>query len=430
MKCVNCGHENPDRALICYWCGVEPTTGELPYRALGSPAGSFWEGLAVPEVTLPPAIELPAPMPVPEFGFGTAGAELLDLTVPEVPPIEIAPPPDIPDQTQFVAARRRPRLWPVVRISAAGPPVLHPLLPFLGRLLVFVGGLALLLVLGLVLVAAIGAASFGAAFCLVGMLGLAAVLWVGLLAVRAGKRIVEETGEIYERLEVWGRVLREVVPGVVEELPVNLPAKTGVLDQPVAYSELRALASQGGEASKELAQDMLTGAIASLVARDDVILARRTYPVEVRGRLTQSTTNEVTHPVLTRRRLYVGPGVLEEQINETLRTDRSMTVEELVKALAGPDGRERAQQVISAVNEALSERPPDLDALASPEEALAEFQRYREAVRRADPELYQLLEEEVRRGLAAVMRRPVPSSLSDLVRYASVVVDNSSPPRS
>jgi hypothetical protein len=81
--------------------------------------------------------------------------------------------------------------------------------------------------------------------------------------------------------------------------------------------------------------------------------------------------------------------------------------------------------VVAAVNQALAERPPDLEALASPEEALAEFERFRGALQQADPELYRLLEDEIRRGLAAVMRRPVPSSLIDLARYASALQSES-----
>ena len=130
---------------------------------------------------------------------------------------------------------------------------------------------------------------------------------------------------------------------------------------------------------------------------------------------------------MTRRRAYVGPGELEEQIARELRTDQPKSVEELMRALLGPEGRQRAKEVVTAVNQALAERPPDLDALASPEEALAEFERYREAVRRADPELYALLEDEIRRGLAAVMRRQIPSSLMDLARYASTAGDLSRP---
>ena len=426
MKCVNCGHENPEKALTCYWCGTDPATGETPYPALGAPAISFWDALVVPEIPLPPAIKVPSPVPERE---DTIGELLLDLTMPELPPIEIAPPPDIPEQELFSASRRRARHKPVVRVLSMAPPVMHSLLSTVGRLLVFIGGLVLLFVLGLALIAAIGTASFGGAFCLFGLLSLGAVLWVAILAARAGKRIVEETGEIYERLEVLGQVLREVAPGLVREYPVNLPSKAGLLDQPVAYSELRTLAGAEGEQPDGLAEDLLTGAITSLVARDDVVLARRHYPVEVRGTLTQSSVTEVNRPVLMRRRVYVGPGELEEQIAGALRTDQSMTVEELIRSLAGGEGRQRARQVVDAVSEVLSERPPDLDVLASPEEALAEFERYREMVRRTDPELYQLLEDEVRRGLAPLMRRPIPSSLMDLARYASDVVNQTRPPQ-
>jgi hypothetical protein len=293
-------------------------------------------------------------------------------------------------------------------------------------LLIFIVGLGVLFVLGSALVAAVGAASFGGAFCLVGLLGLAAVLWVGMLMARAGKRVVTATGAVYERLEVLGRSLREVAPGVVKELPVNLPAKMGVLDLPVTYSQLRMLDSQEGQSPSEQAVDLLTGAIASLVGRDDVILARRTYPVQTRGALTRPASREVSVPVLTRRRIYVGPGGLEQQIARILHTDRPMSVEELMQALVGTPGRQRAQQVITWVERALTESPPDLDALASPDAALAELERYRKALRQADPELYRLLEEEIRRGLGRTVRRAVPSSLLDLARSASTAGERSS----
>jgi hypothetical protein len=273
--------------------------------------------------------------------------------------------------------------------------------------------------------AAVGAASFGSAFCLLGLLALAAVLWVGLLLARTGKRLVERAGVVYERLDVLGRVLREVAPGVVKELPINLPKQMGVLDLPVAYSELRSLASQEGEPTLELAVDLLTGAIAGLVGRDDVLLARRSYPVEVRGMLARSDSTQVNHPVVTRRRVYVGPGELEERIARILRTDQPMTIEELVRALVGPAGRRGAQEVVTWVSQSLSENPPDLEALASPDDALAEIERFRDAVRRADPELYELLESEIRRGLGAVVPRSVPSSLLDLARSGSTIGDRS-----
>jgi hypothetical protein len=420
MICVNCGHENPKRALICYWCGLDPETGDTPYKALNVPSVSYEEFAAVPEVALPPPIEVPSPLPVPSVEVGMTAPESLGLVMPELPTIEIAPPPDIPDQTQFTTIRRRrAHHRPVVRASRIGRVATRPVLPGWGRLLVFIVGLGLLFVLGSALVAAVGTASFGSAFCLAGFLGLAAVLWVGVLLARAGKRVVTATGAVYERLEVLGRSLREVAPGVVKELPVNLPTKMGVLDLPVAYSQLRALDSPEGQPPSEQAVDLLTGAITSLVGRDDVILARRTYPVQARGALTRQASREVSAPVLTRRRVYVGPDGLEEQIARILRTDRPMTVEELMQGLVGAPGRQRAQQVLTWVEQALSESPPDLDALASPDAALAELERYREALRRADPELYRLLEEDIRRGLGGAMRRSTPSSLLDLTRYTS-----------
>jgi hypothetical protein len=71
------------------------------------------------------------------------------------------------------------------------------------------------------------------------------------------------------------------------------------------------------------------------------------------------------------------------------------------------------------VDQALTEHPPDLEALTAPDQALAELEQYREALRKVDPELYELLEEEIRLGLAAAVRRSVPSSLLDLAQYAS-----------
>jgi hypothetical protein len=168
-----------------------------------------------------------------------------------------------------------------------------------------------------------------------------------------------------------------------------------------------------------VAVDLLTGAISSLVGRDDVILARRTYPLEVRGLLARPMSTEVTLPVITRRRAYVGPGELESQVAQNLRTDRPMTVEELMHSLVGPGGRQGAQRLLGWVDQALVENPPDLDALTAPDQALAELEQFREALRRADPELYELLEEEIRRGLAAAVQRSVPSSLRDLAQYAT-----------
>jgi len=425
MHCVNCGHENPAKALICYWCGLEPVTGEQPYRAFAASAVGVGGTLDVPDVTLPPEIEVPAPLPIPEVQAGMDTFDLTALTIPDLPPIEIAPSPEIPDAARFSVVRRRARHRPIVRATPMRPLTTRPVLPGRGRILVFIVGLGLLFVMGSALVAAVGAASFGGAFCLLGLLALAAMLWAGLLLARTGKRLVERAGVVYERLDVLGRVLREVAPGVVKELPVNLPKQMGVLNLPVAYSELRSLGSQEGEPTLELAVDLLAGAIASLVGRDDVILARRTYPLEVRGMLARSDSTQVNHPVVTRRRVYVGPGDLEERLAQILRTDQPMTIEELVRALVGPAGRQGAQEVVTWVNQALSENPPDLEALASPDDALAEIERFRDAVRRADPELYELLESEIRRGLGAMVQRSVPSSLLDLARSGSTTGDRS-----
>jgi hypothetical protein len=243
---------------------------------------------------------------------------------------------------------------------------------------------------------------------------------VVLLLARTGQQIATATGEVYKRLELLGQALHEVAPGKIVESPVNLPSRLDPLDLPVAFSELRYLGSQKGEPSSDLAMDLLTGAIASLVARDDVILARRAYPVQERGLLTRSSSRKVEQPVLTRRRVYVGPGRLEEEVAKALRTDRPMTVLELMYTLLGEDQRRKVKRLIAWVDQALSNDPPDLDALtASPDEALAELEKYRAALRHADPELYQLVEDQVRSGLGAVARRSVSSSLLDMIQQAS-----------
>lgn len=429
MKCVNCGHENRERSLICYWCGLDPATGEQPYPALTAPGVKVEQELVIPEITLPPPIQLPTSMPVPDVTLDTDVPELIGVSIPELPPIEIPPPLEIPEQGQFTIVRRRVRHRPRVLAVPARPVVTRPVLPGWGRVLVFVAGLGLLFLLGTELVAAIGATSLGSAFCLLGLVGLTAILWGGVLLARAGKRVAERAGVAYERIEILGRALREVAPGVVQELPVNLSKRMGVLDVPAAYSELRLLAAQQGEPPAELAVDLLTGAIAGLVGRDDVVLARRKFPLETRGRLTRSTSTEVSRPVITRRRAYVGPGRLEARIAQILRTDQPLTVEELVGALLGPERRRGAQQVVAWVSQALEEHPPDLDALSSPDDALAELERFREAMRRADPELYELLESEISRELGAAVERSVPSSILDLARYVSATDDRSGKPR-
>jgi hypothetical protein len=240
-----------------------------------------------------------------------------------------------------------------------------------------------------------------------------------LLFARVARRVVTWGDVAFDRLEVFGRALREVAPGTVQELPVNLPKKMGVLDLPLAYSELHSLDRQDGGPAMEAAVDLFTGAIAQLVGRDDVVLARRTFPVHSRGVLTRPTSTQVDYPVLTRRRAYVGPGELEEQVAKALRTDYPMTVGELVRALVDPSGRDGANRLLTMVDQAASAHPPDLDAVASPADAWAELQQFREGLRRADPQLYELLENEIRRGLGAVARRSVPGSLLDLARYSS-----------
>ena len=77
MVCVNCGHENPNRALICYWCGLDPDTGDTPYPALNCSTVSNEELATVPEVGLPPPIEVPSPLPVPSVDVGMAAPESL-----------------------------------------------------------------------------------------------------------------------------------------------------------------------------------------------------------------------------------------------------------------------------------------------------------------------------------------------------------------
>jgi len=83
------------------------------------------------------------------------------LTIPDLPPIEIAPPPAIADQSQFTAVRRRAQHRPVFRASLARPTVTRPVLPGWGRVLVFIIGLAVLVALGMLLVAVVSTASLG-----------------------------------------------------------------------------------------------------------------------------------------------------------------------------------------------------------------------------------------------------------------------------
>jgi hypothetical protein len=305
--------------------------------------------------------------------------------------------------------------------------VTEPVLPGWGRLLVFVVGVILITALGFALAATVAAASLGGAFCIVGLLGLAVVLWAGVLLMRAGRRIVTRTGAVYERLEVMGKTLREVAPGTMKEIPLVLPSRMGVLDLPAAYSELHALEEQDAGSPTERAVDLVTGAIAELVARDDVVLARREYPMETKGLLARASSEQVTQPVLMRRRVYVGPGALEDRIAQVLRTDYPMTVDELLDRLVGPDEREGARRVIQWVDEALTEQPPDLEALGAPDQALQELQRFRVALRRADPELYQMMEEQIQNRLAARVQRSVPSSILDLARQATTVANSTRP---
>jgi len=421
MNCVNCGRENPSKALICYWCALDPATGESPYTGLRVPTTEVEVAAVGMDFPTPEPVVVPSPMAVPSYETAIPDMQTLDLTMPEAPAIEIPSAPEIPDFSVFSTTRRRARHHPIVRVETSEPMVTHPVLPGCARALVFTLGAGVLLVLTIMLVVAIAGASLGSVFCALGLLGLIGLFWVMLVAARTGKRIVAATGETYERLEVLGRVLREVVPGVVQELPVNLAPKLGVLDQPVAYSELRALASSGEEPTTDQAVDLLIGAIASLVGRDDVIVARRTYPVETRGRLTRPTTVTVDEPVITRRRIYTGPGELEERIAGNLRTDYAITVEDLLDAVLEPGARNRSEQIVDAVNQALSEQPPDLEALSSPEGALAEFDRFRKAFRRADPDLYALLENEIRDRLTGVAQRSLPSSFLDAARYVASV---------
>jgi hypothetical protein len=421
MDCVNCGRENPNKALICYWCGLDPATGESPYTGLRVPTTEVEVTAVGMEVPTPEPVVVPSPMAVPSFGTAIPEMQTSDLTIPEVPAIEIPSAPDIPDFSVFSTTRRRARHHPIVRVETSEPMETRPVLPGCARALVFTLGAGMLVVLTIMLVIAIAGASLGGIFCVLGLLGLVALFWVVLVAARTGMRIVAATGETYERLEVLGRVLREVVPGVVQEQPMNLAPKLGVLDQPVAYSELRALASSGEEPITDQAIDLLMGAIASLIGRDDVIVARRTYPVETRGTLTRPTTVTVDEPVLTRRRIYTGPGELEERIAGNLRTDYATTVGDLLGALLEPGVRSQAEQIVGAVNRALSEHPPDLEALSSPESALAEFERFRKAFRRADPDLYALIETEIRERLTGMAQRSVPSSFLDAARYVASV---------
>jgi len=214
-------------------------------------------------------------------------------------------------------------------------------------------------------------------------MGLAVVLWIILLLARIGKRAITWADIGLPTPRGIGADITRGGAWVGARAATESAQEMGVSELPVAYSELRSLAGRQGEQPLERAMDLVMGAIADLVARDDVILARRTYPVTTQGLLTRPTSSEVSQPILTRRRLYVGSGVLEQKIAQVLRTDQPMSVGELVQALAGPDARQRAQRVLTWVDQALSQSPPNLDALASPDDALAELERFREAMRRA-----------------------------------------------
>lgn len=419
MECVNCGRENPAKALVCYWCGCNPETGQQPYAALTAPVGAATVGpKSVMDVELPPPIDVPPPLAVPGAeAMGLTDFDFPDLTMPEVPPIEITPPPDVSRLADFKVQRQRAVHRPVVRAAPTAPKRTRPMLPNLTRLWVFVVGLALLFLLGSTLVGLVGAAAFGSVCLLGGIFGLALILWLGLLLARLGRQVVEASGAVYERLEVLGQVLRESVPGRVIETPLNLPKELGVADLPVSFSQLRYLASEGGKGIAKQEIDLITSAITELVARDDVVLAERSYPIKTQGALQPSSKEEVKNAVLTKRRTYSGPGQLESQIMQILRTDRPTTVEDLVSALTAD--RDQARRVVGFVAQAIQEEPPKLEALASPDEALAEWERYRQAIRQVDPELYDLIEAEVRRGLGSAARRYQASSLSDWAQKLS-----------
>lgn len=419
MQCVNCGRDNLEKALVCYWCGMDPKSGDSPYAALQVPID---QGDATPVAPPPPAIELPPPIPVPDVSVVQADWHTFDIEMPRPPQIEVAPPPDIPTEEQFTAARRQRMRHPVVVRAAPAPPITsRPLLSGPARLQVFIGGLVFLVAMGIVLSTALSAASLGNALVVVVLLVGGIVVWFGLLTARVGRRAAAQAAAVYERVESLGRVLREVIPGTVQELPVNLPASLGVYDLPVAYSELRALAAASNEPSLEMAVDLLTGAIATLVARDDVILARRTWPMRTQGLLARSDTRQMSVPVLTRRRAYAGPGQLEAHLARLLPSGQPVPVAELVEALLtdeiGAEGRQGPARLVRWVQETLEEHPPDLEALPAPDEALERLQNYRQAIREADPELYKLLEAQVRRGLGALTGKGL-SSPFDLARYA------------
>ncbi len=419
MECVNCGRENPKRALVCYWCGRDPNTGQQPYSALAEPTEAE---LSSPEVALegaiPPSIEVSPTMEVPSAQEGgLLDLEFPELTMPEAPSIEIAPPPDVSKISDFKPKRQRAVHRPVVRYAPPPPRTTRPMLPNVTRLLIFVGGLALLFLFGVTLVGMVGTAAFGSICVLSGLFGLVLFFWLGLLLARVGRHVVGMTGAAYERLEVLGQALRESIPGRVIETPFNLPQELEVADLPVSFSQLRYLAGQVSKGISNQDVDLITSAIAELVARDDVVLAKRSYPVRTEGALQSSAGQEVENAVLTQRRAYVGPGELEFRLMEILRTDRPITVEELVRALVAD--RDQARRVVDLVARAIQEEPPNLDALDSPDQALAEWERYRQAIRENDPELYDLIETEVRRGLRKAAQRQAPSSLLDMIKSPS-----------
>ena len=81
MDCVNCEHENPEKALICYWCGLDPETGEMPYKGLGDPLASVPDALSVAAIAVPPPIEVPPLAAISGAHMGESIAAPIDLEI-------------------------------------------------------------------------------------------------------------------------------------------------------------------------------------------------------------------------------------------------------------------------------------------------------------------------------------------------------------
>jgi len=75
MDCINCGRENPNKALICYWCSLNPKTGEDPYTGLSIPTVGAVSASAVMDIPMPGVIEVPPSLAIPSAESAFAGLD-------------------------------------------------------------------------------------------------------------------------------------------------------------------------------------------------------------------------------------------------------------------------------------------------------------------------------------------------------------------